>query len=160
MMNTVLLHREQEYVVRDMLADDLETILLIEQAAQAHPWSASHFQSSLQSSHQCYVLERHQTIVAYGVTSTAADEAELLNITVALQYQQQGLGKLLLEYISGSFKEVIHTLFLEVRASNQSAIALYNGLYFNEVGLRANYYPSNNGKREDAIIMAKSLAFK
>ncbi|MFT5419875.1 MAG: ribosomal-protein-alanine N-acetyltransferase [Candidatus Endobugula sp.] len=163
-------HHQQPYVLRMMTADDLQAVCLIEQATQAHPWTLSQFQSSLQSSHQCCVLTSTQTvnqasnktsnkmIVAYAITSTAADEAELLNITVALDSQRQGLGQLLLEQICDSFDDTIHSLFLEVRASNQAAIALYDKLYFNEVGLRANYYPSKKGRREDAIIMAKPLS--
>ncbi|MCR2392783.1 ribosomal-protein-alanine N-acetyltransferase, partial [Salmonella enterica] len=47
-------------------------------------------------------------------------------------------------------------LWLEVRASNQAAIALYEDLGFNEVTVRRNYYPSAHG-REDAIVMALPL---
>ena len=150
-------YRESTYAVCEMCEQDLETIIGIEQAAQAHPWTRGHFISSIESSHHCYVLRHEEQIVAYAITSTAADEAELLNITVSPQQQRQGLGRLLLEHISETFNASIHTLFLEVRASNQPAIALYDALYFNEVGLRPNYYPSKNGSREDAIIMAKPL---
>lgn len=153
-----LIHRKKTFFVRDMQAADLEEVVAIEAEAQAHPWSEKQFLSSIESTHHCYVLEYQQGIVAYGVTSTAADEAELLNITVKPDYQQQGLGRLLLEYFCESFDASIHTFFLEVRASNQAAIALYDQLFFNEVGLRPNYYPSQEkGEREDAIIMAKSL---
>jgi ribosomal-protein-alanine N-acetyltransferase len=45
------------------------------------------------------------------------------------------------------------TIFLEVRASNQRAIQLYQMAGFNEIGLRKNYYPTAQGK-EHAVIMA------
>ena len=45
------------------------------------------------------------------------------------------------------------TLWLEVRASNHAAIALYESLGFNEATIRRNYYPTAEG-REDAIVMA------
>lgn len=157
-MNKVLTYRQRNYQLRDMTSDDLATIVRLENQAQLHPWTQAHFESSLQSSHQCWVLQHQQCIVAYAVTSTAADEAELLNITVAQHYQRQGLGKLLLTAISQSFDASIHTLFLEVRASNQIAIALYQQLNFNELGIRPNYYPANNG-REDAIIMGLTLCY-
>jgi ribosomal-protein-alanine N-acetyltransferase len=47
-------------------------------------------------------------------------------------------------------------MFLEVRASNASAIALYEKRGFAEVGLRRNYYPTAKGS-EDAILMALDL---
>jgi len=43
-----------------------------------------------------------------------------------------------------------------VRLSNNAAIALYRAQGFNEVGMRKNYYPGENG-REDALILAKDL---
>ena len=52
----------------------------------------------------------------------------------------------------------IATLWLEVRASNSPAIALYESLGFNEVTVRKNYYPAAQGK-EDAVIMALYLSF-
>jgi ribosomal-protein-alanine N-acetyltransferase len=159
-------HQQKQFVLRAMQDTDLNAILVIENSAQAHPWTDAHFRSSLTSSHQCYVLEecsvesqcKRHALVAYAITSTAADEAELLNITVSPLHQRQGLGQLLLTQISESFNDSIHTLFLEVRASNSNAIALYDALYFNEVGERPNYYPSKNGRRENAIIMAKPLS--
>ncbi len=50
----------------------------------------------------------------------------------------------------------VFTLWLEVRASNAAAIALYESLGFNEATIRRNYYPTAEG-REDAIIMALPL---
>lgn len=159
MIDVVFNHQQKKYRLRDMQAPDLTLVLPIENTAQAHPWTAGNFHSSLTSSHQCYLLEDEEQVVAYAITSTAVDEAELLNITVAPKYQRQGFGRLLLTYISESFNDTINTLFLEVRASNSQAIALYEDLYFNEVGVRPNYYPSKNNSRENAIIMARPLRF-
>ncbi|HBH66256.1 MAG TPA: ribosomal-protein-alanine N-acetyltransferase, partial [Erwinia persicina] len=51
----------------------------------------------------------------------------------------------------------IVTLWLEVRASNHAAIALYEQLDFNEVSIRRNYYPAADGGKEDAIMMALTI---
>jgi ribosomal-protein-alanine N-acetyltransferase len=45
---------------------------------------------------------------------------------------------------------------LEVRPTNEAAIALYTRMGFNEVGVRCAYYPGHKGK-EDALILARSL---
>ncbi|HEY0268434.1 MAG TPA: GNAT family N-acetyltransferase, partial [Methyloradius sp.] len=47
-------------------------------------------------------------------------------------------------------------MFLEVRPSNQSAIGLYESIGFNEMAIRRNYYPAQNG-REDAVLMGLAL---
>jgi tRNA threonylcarbamoyladenosine biosynthesis protein TsaB len=44
-----------------------------------------------------------------------------------------------------------------VRPSNTSAIAFYERHGFVQVGLRRNYYPAAEGKREDALVMRKDL---
>lgn len=139
-----------------MLACDLEQVLLIEKQCHASPWSKEHFLSSLGSSHACWVLEKDRNIIAYAITSTILGEAELLNISVMPDMQRQGIAQAFLQALFESFDDSIETFFLEVRASNIPAIALYQSLGFNEVGQRPNYYPANNG-REDAIIMAKIL---
>ena len=51
-------------------------------------------------------------------------------------------------------------MFLEVRASNEPAIALYEKIGFNQVGIRSRYYPSGKGGRpEDALLYALDLTF-
>jgi ribosomal-protein-alanine N-acetyltransferase len=47
-------------------------------------------------------------------------------------------------------------MFLEVRASNISAIALYENIGFNEMAVRRGYYPAHQG-REDAILMGLAI---
>ena len=158
-MEYVLEHRQQPYRLRAMQSSDLDSVLTIENSTQQHPWSRASMSASLASSHQCWILETMDdkaAIMAYAITSTAADEAELLNITVAMAYQRQGIGRLLLTWLSQSFQSSVHTLFLEVRESNHAAIALYHSLHFNEVGIRPNYYPAQQG-RENALIMALPL---
>lgn len=169
-MQTILEHRQQRYCLRTMALSDLDSIMAIEEQAQLHPWGRSSMLASLESDHQCWVLEILNSpsaeqapskqeslgIVAYAITSTVVDEAELLNITVAPPFQRKGIGRLLLEFLARSFSPSIQTLFLEVRVSNHAAIAMYHSLYFNEVGTRPNYYPAKKG-REDALIMALLL---
>lgn len=146
------------FTLRDMLLADIPEVQAIENQCQSHPWSEIHFKASIESSHQAYVLEDPAApeIVAFAITSTVADEAELLNIAVAPSCQRQGVGHYLLNFLCDSFEPSIQSFFLEVRGSNQAAIALYRKLEFNEVGLRRNYYPSLGG-REDAVIMARNL---
>ena len=50
-------------------------------------------------------------------------------------------------------------LLLEVRPSNIAAMKLYFAEGFDQVGIRHAYYPAEEGSREDAVIMARSLKF-
>jgi ribosomal-protein-alanine N-acetyltransferase len=49
-------------------------------------------------------------------------------------------------------------LWLEVRESNKSAIALYQNNGFDVAGTRKGYYPAENG-REDALLMGSMLFY-
>ena len=159
-----LLFNKYKLRLREATIADVDAMLSIEHSINPKGWSREDFIASINSSHLCQVLVTQNTspdIAAYIITSTAAGEAELLNIVVAPNYQRLGIAKQLLSYICSRFDTSIHSLFLEVRASNRAAFALYDGLGFNEVGLRPNYYPalskSSATMREDAIIMVKTL---
>jgi len=61
------------------------------------------------------------------------------------------------ELIERVFCDGINIWFLEVRASNAAAIAVYQALDFNELGIRRNYYDTATG-REDAVMMAYTVS--
>jgi ribosomal-protein-alanine acetyltransferase len=88
--------------------------------------------------------------VAFLVAHRVGTDWELENIAVALPVRRRGIATFLLkELIAQATAEGAHKIFLEVRASNHSARALYRKLHFEEIGLRKSYYSS---PPEDAII--------
>nr|WP_290039452.1 ribosomal protein S18-alanine N-acetyltransferase [Psychromonas sp. 14N.309.X.WAT.B.A12] len=136
-----------------MAISDLPDVLTIESAAHSHSWSEKLFMSNLGKRYINHVLLLNDKIVGYFIASYVAGEVTLLNIAIAPEYQGQGLGKALLIYLQGFSRELAQQeIWLEVRASNQTAIKLYQKLGFVEVDIRPAYYPTDNG-REDAIIM-------
>ena len=72
------------------------------------------------------------------------------------QFQGQGLGFHILTESIRLLKNNPIQIFLEVRESNHTAIALYEKSDFHQIDLRKNYYPNSDGTREHAIIMVKS----
>ena len=85
----------------------------------------------------------------------AAGEAELLRIAVSPEARGQGLGRKLLEACQRDLTEAgMARLFLEVRASNASAISLYWACGWKPVGLRPGYYPDG----EDAALYQRVAA--
>ena len=142
---------------RPMLESDLDAVIAIEPTIYLHPWTRGNFNDSLKSGHQAWVLTRQDEIIGYSLMSMVLDEAELLNISVAAPHQQQGLGRLLLAHmLEHAITLGAAMMFLEVRASNAAAIALYERASFVEVNVRRGYYPAENG-REDAVIMKVTL---
>ncbi|MFI3177939.1 MAG: ribosomal protein S18-alanine N-acetyltransferase, partial [Methylococcaceae bacterium] len=88
--------------------------------------------------------------------SIAVGEAHILNISVDPVEKNQGIGRKMLENLIDVARGRAETVFLEVRPSNTAAIALYEDVGFNEIGVRKGYYPAENG-REDAIMLALTL---
>lgn len=137
---------------------DLPAAYHIEQRAHAFPWSEKTFASNQGERYLNFQLTQNGKMAAFAITQVVLDEATLFNIAVDPDYQRQGLGRVLLEHLIDELeKRGVATLWLEVRASNAAAIALYESLGFNEATIRRNYYPTTDG-REDAIIMALPIS--
>jgi len=146
-----------QYQFRPMTEADLDAIMEIEPHIYSHPWSRGNFSDSLVSGYSAWVLLDSAKIIGYALMMMVLDEAHLLNLSVAKAYQKQGLGRLLLEHmIAIARKHDATNMFLEVRPSNISAIALYENIGFNEMAVRRGYYPAQNG-REDAVLMGLAL---
>lgn len=146
-----------QYQFRPMTPDDLDVIMEIEPHIYSHPWSRGNFSDSLMSGYPAWVLLCDAKIIGYALMMIVLDEAHLLNLSIAKAYQKQGLGRLLLEHmISIAKRHNAANMFLEVRPSNISAIALYENIGFNEMAIRRGYYPAHNG-REDAVLMGLAL---
>lgn len=137
---------------------DLPAAYHIEQRAHAFPWSEKTFASNQGERYLNFQLTQNGKMAAFAITQVVLDEATLFNIAVDPDYQRQGLGRVLLKHLIDELeKRGVATLWLEVRASNAAAIALYESLGFNEATIRRNYYPTTDG-REDAIIMALPIS--
>lgn len=154
MMNVLPYDRE---VLRAMSVEDLDAVMAVEQDAYPFPWSRGNFSDSLSAGYSCWIFEAGEALVGYAVLMLAAGEAHLLNLTIASEWQRQGMGRRLLEHLIGvARKYCADTLFLEVRPSNRTACRLYESAGFNEMGRRRGYYPAGAG-REDAVLMGLAL---
>lgn len=142
---------------RAMRAQDLEAISRIELSAYPYPWTFGIFRDCLSAGYECWVLERAGELIGYGVLSVAGGEAHILNLCVTPSEQGRGHGRRVLARLTDLARwHRAERIFLEVRPSNTSAIALYDSVGFNEIGKRPNYYPGKRA-REDAIVMAMEL---
>lgn len=136
---------------------DLDRAFAIEQRSHAFPWSEKTLFGNQGERYLNYRLNVGEQMAAFAITQVVLDEATLFNLAVDPAFQRQGLGRELLQHLISELEtRGVLTLWLEVRASNHPAIALYEQLDFNEVSVRRNYYPTAEGK-EDAIIMALTI---
>ncbi len=142
---------------RPMREVDLDAVVNIEKLAYPFPWSRGIFSDCLRAGYSCWVMTEGVEVAGYGILSAAAGEAHVLNLCVAPERQGRGLGRRLLDRLIDVARwHQSESVFLEVRPTNLSAIAMYHGRGFKEVGRRPNYYPAEEN-REDAIVMALRL---
>jgi len=142
---------------RRMTERDLDAVVAIEQAIYPHPWTYGNFADSLAAGYHCWILECGGEIAGYTVVMIAADEAHLLNLSVAAPWQGRGLGREALAFAVKLARDYsARKIYLEVRPSNAAARSLYATAGFTEIAVRRSYYPGG-GSREDAVVMELSL---
>ena len=99
-----------------------------------------------------------KTTAGFVMGQIAADEAEILSIGVAPEFQRRGLGRRLVEGLARAVKRAeTKRLFLEVAADNDAAFALYHSLGFTAVGMRRGYYGKSSGPPVDGLTLALTL---
>ncbi|MDH5572520.1 MAG: ribosomal protein S18-alanine N-acetyltransferase [Gammaproteobacteria bacterium] len=142
---------------QSMLMDDIDEIMEIENRVYPFPWTAGIFRDCLRVGYLCWVYRQEGELKSYGVMSMGVGEAHILTVCVKPEAQGQGYGRRMMQHLL-DFAGTHHAkkAFLEVRLANDVAIGLYKSMGFQEVGLRKDYYPSENG-REDALVMVLEL---
>lgn len=139
--------------IRGMLPDDVgEVKALLDACFGSSAWSEQSILSELEKSDSyCTVAVKDGVIVGYLAFEQIADEGGIIEVAVRPDCRRQGIAKRLIESASDS-SEGLSEVFLEVRESNMPAVALYEGLGFERIALRRDYY---DAPKENAIIMRK-----
>lgn len=149
--------REARVSIRTMTPEDLSSVSNIERSSYEFPWSHGVFRDCLLAGYQCVVLERNDEVAGYSILSIAAGEAHILNICVHPDFRSLGYGeKLLDDLLFRARSASVREIFLEVRPSNEHALALYKKKDFHKVADRPAYYQASHG-REDANVLVKKL---
>ena len=87
------------------------------------------------------------------------EEAHINLLAIHPRYQRQKLGKFLLSKLLFQAKTLgLERATLEVRASNNIALAMYQKFGFQEAGRRPNYYPDNS--EEGVILWLNQLQYR
>jgi len=148
---------EAEVTIRQMRHEDLPHVSDIERRSYDFPWSHGVFRDCLLAGYQCIVLDRNGNVAGYGILSVAAGEAHILNLCIEPALRSHGYGERMLdEMLFRARTSSVREIFLEVRPSNENALALYKKKGFYLVANRPSYYQAQEG-REDAAVLAKKL---
>jgi ribosomal-protein-alanine N-acetyltransferase len=168
------------FAFEPMTLDDIPAVVAIERASYSMTWPIRAFDYELNHNPLAhyYVLRTplahppgetssdltptgHWSLVTEQLTVIGlagfwliADEIHISTIAIHPDWRGWGLGEwLLLALLEAGQALGGETATLEVRPSNQSALALYQKYQFQEVGRRPRYYSDND---EDALIFTTS----
>ena len=148
--------RVETVTIRPARDSDLDDVAAIERAVFNDPWSRRSFVDLVGQRQVVFLVAVDgASVVGYAIVLLTPPESELANLAVSRLMQHQGLGKRLLrDVVSAARERGSKEMFLEVRASNAAAIALYSSEGFTAVGRRVRYYAR---PIEDAIVMRLDL---
>jgi ribosomal-protein-alanine N-acetyltransferase len=138
--------------VRRLRPSDLDAVERIERGSYPTPWSRSMFAGELaKPSSVCLGAFQGADMLGYLIVARYVDAWHIMNVAVDEDFRGRGIARGMLERLfETTSADVERGYTLEVRVSNDTAIALYRRLGFVETGVRRGYYTDN---REDALIM-------
>jgi len=132
----------------------IQQIAEMERICFSDPWSVQSISAELNNALSLWLVAVDgDRVVGYVGSQSVLGWSDMMNLAVLPAYRRQGIGETLVTELIAKLRERKNTcLTLEVRASNGSAIALYEKMGFAVVGKRPNYY---HNPKEDALIMRK-----
>jgi ribosomal-protein-alanine N-acetyltransferase len=148
-----------EIEIRPLGEEDVDAVAEIERTAMPAPWSPAMFAGEIaKPTSVCLgAFERPDArLVGYVIVSRYVDAWHVMNVVVTDERRRLGIATTLLEEVFERTREEGRRGFtLEVRASNDAALRLYESMGFRAQGVRRGYYTDN---REDAVIMWRDSA--
>jgi len=126
--------RSETVEIRAATAADLAAIAAIQNLAP----DASHWEPSDYLQNDCLIATDAGRVIGFLLArQIAPGEREILNLAVAPAERRRGVARKLLD---AELARTRGAWFLEVRASNVAALALYESTGFQRVGKREAYY--------------------
>ncbi|MDO4581952.1 MAG: ribosomal protein S18-alanine N-acetyltransferase [Bacillota bacterium] len=144
---------EDKFTLRRLTLADLAAISEIERLCFSHPWSEQTYRQELRDNplSRFWGCFANGELCGFAGLWLVAGEGHVMNVGVHPSWRRAGIAELLMRRLLAEGAALGAAAFtLEVRASNQAAIALYHKLGFVDSGLRPGYYEQ---PQEDALIM-------
>ena len=137
-----------------MCKNHVTAVAELEKLCFSLPWDEASVASELTNPLSLWlVAEENGALAGYVGSQSVMGEADMMNLAVKPEYRRRGVGEALVVRLMEELKaQNVYSLTLEVRVSNDPAIALYDKLGFLPVGRRPGYY---RNPREDALILRK-----
>ncbi len=146
-----------EVSIQLMMEADLPEVLAIEALSFPIPFTEKLFRMELNLRvARLYVAKEKGKIIGYIDYWNIETEIHVITFAVHPDWRRRQIGSRLLQFMmDDGARSHVKLYTLDVRASNQTAIRLYEKFGFRQTGLRKKYYQDNE---EDALIMSCTVA--
>ena len=139
--------------VKEATLTDVAEIVKIEQACFSTPWTEQGISESIENENtHLYIALADGTVAGYMGVQIFSGEGSVTNVATLPEYRRKGVAKALIERV---LQNEMDFLTLEVRESNAPAIALYESIGFERVGVRPHFYRNPD---ENAVLMTIELS--
>ena len=149
--------------IRAARLEDVTAVVALERGvAQAPHWGEGEYVAMVRGGAEEFVrrcllvAERGGELIGFAVGKVIVGETgEVESVVVGAEVRREGVGKALCEAVIGWCKgQGAVAVELEVRSANLGAVRLYEGLGFESVGIRKDYYRE---PVDDAVLMRLGL---
>ncbi|MXN66806.1 ribosomal protein S18-alanine N-acetyltransferase [Stappia sp. GBMRC 2046] len=154
----------QPPVVEEATVEDLDRLSEIHDMSFRQTWHTEELAALRAQAGVTILIARRASpygtrkALGFVILRTAADEAEILTIAVDPAARGRGIARQLMRAaLSRLYADRVKSIFLEVDAANEGAIALYKSLGMRQVGTRRGYYSASEGDGS-ALVMRLDLA--
>ncbi|HAG52386.1 MAG TPA: alanine acetyltransferase [Alphaproteobacteria bacterium] len=150
----------EAFFIQQINTDHINQCLVIENAAKKTRSNRSEKELlEFLENYLCFGIFENDKLIGFAFFSRALDEAELLDVTIAKDKQNGGIGSYFLEQSFQTLKQkhYICTIILEVAINNISAIKAYQKFNYQQIGVRKNYYQNTDGSKTDALVYKITL---
>jgi [ribosomal protein S18]-alanine N-acetyltransferase len=159
-------HTLDSLILEPGTVQHLDAIMRVEESSFSEPWTRRMFEVELTDNpfarfltahieNAAQLHERLPSLVGYVCFWVVFEELRMMNLAVAPHVRHRGIGRWLLQQaLTMGRKQSAQRALLEVRVSNQPAVALYEHVGFSRSGVRTKYYTN---PIEDAVLMELEL---
>ena len=136
--------------------NDIAAVAALEKEIFSDAWSEKSIRETYEQSHALIIgAWEEETLTGYVIFYYVLDEGEIARIAVAPQCRRKGVAaRLFTGVLKECEKKEITKIMLDVRISNEPAIAFYKKHGFIEDGIRKGFYEQ---PKEDALLMSKEI---
>jgi len=140
--------------IRTFRTGDLDQVVAIEKAAFPDPYSRLLFRWFGVTTGNGFIVACRERVLGYLISEIRGGQGHIVSMAVDPEHRRKGIGEALLREAIARMESKVHEVYLEVRATNEAAIRLYEKHSFKMTGVvLKGYYPDG----ESAVVMSRTL---